>query len=66
MPKISKEAADYGKGLPQAHCGICQHFTAPSHCGIVVDPVRPEDWCKYFARVKRTFGSLKTEDYDAR
>jgi hypothetical protein len=60
--KISKAAADYGEGLPQAHCGICQHFTSPNKCSVVIGPVAPEDWCKYFARMKhRKFGSLKTE-----
>jgi hypothetical protein len=60
--RVPKRQADYGWGLPQAHCGICEHFTKPDKCSVVIGPVAPEMWCKYFARIKRRkFGSLKAE-----
>jgi len=48
--KVTKQAAEYGKGMAKAHCGICQHFTAPNHCSVVIGKVGARGWCKYFEK----------------
>ena len=50
--KVSKRAAKYGDGLPQAHCGICAHFEPPRACEIVRGVIAPDMWCEYFERKK--------------
>ncbi len=51
--KISKQAAGYKAGLPQAHCGICAHFREPQGCEIVAGRIDPKKWCEYFERKKK-------------
>ena len=31
-------------------CTTCSHFVAPSSCAIVVDPIKPEGWCQFYAK----------------
>ena len=51
--KVTKQAAEYGKGMAKAHCGICQHFTAPNHCSVVIGKVGARGWCKYFEKAAK-------------
>ena len=48
--KVTKAAADYGKGMKGALCGLCRHFDPPNRCAVVIGPIDPMMWCKYFAR----------------
>lgn len=54
--KLEHGEVHYGKGMPRAHCSICKHYVPPPnrddkpHCDIVVDPIRPSDWCDRFAK----------------
>lgn len=53
--KFAHEEVDYGEGLPQAHCGICEHFhenRPRERCDLVVDPIDADKWCKKFHRRK--------------
>ncbi|HVZ28152.1 MAG TPA: hypothetical protein VG798_05800 [Rhizomicrobium sp.] len=31
-------------------CSTCSRFVAPSSCAIVVDPIKPEGWCQFYAK----------------
>ena len=52
--KKLKEDVNYSAGLPQAHCGpsnkwtagSCMHFMPPAGCGKVRGVIKPEMWCK--------------------
>jgi len=47
MAKLSKESVDYSKGLPDAHCGICEHYRHGT-CLIVEGEIEPDYWCEKF------------------
>ena len=47
---VSKVAADYSKGMANAHCSLCTHFTYPDKCSVVEGRVAPAMWCKYFQK----------------
>lgn len=47
MPKLSKDAVDYSKGLPDAHCGICEYYRA-GQCLLVAGDIDPNYWCDRF------------------
>ncbi len=47
MAKFTKEAVDYSKGLPDAHCGICEHYRHGT-CLIVEGAIEPDYWCEKF------------------
>lgn len=49
-PQHEKADVDYGRGLRNAHCSICQHFREPAACELVIGRIRPQDWCKLFQR----------------
>jgi dihydroorotase len=46
---VSKASAQYSKGMPSAHCGICTHYSN-HRCEIVVGEIDPAMWCKFFAK----------------
>jgi hypothetical protein len=49
--KLSQTISKYQdtpKGDQQ--CSNCSHFVAPSACAIVVDPIKPEGWCQFWAK----------------
>jgi hypothetical protein len=48
--RVSKDDADYSRGMPTANCGLCEHFTAPDQCEIVIGPVSPKAWCRFFKK----------------
>lgn len=48
----TKAEVDYSKGLPQAHCGICEHYRDHS-CEIVEGEIEPDHWCRKFKRALR-------------
>lgn len=50
--KISKHEAGYKHGLPQAHCGICEHYSDKPglNCALVLGHVEDEMWCQFFER----------------
>lgn len=31
-------------------CSTCSRFVAPASCTIVVDPIKPEGWCQFYAK----------------
>jgi anaerobic selenocysteine-containing dehydrogenase len=31
-------------------CSTCSRFVAPASCAIVVDPIKPEGWCQFYAK----------------
>jgi hypothetical protein len=45
--KLSKDAVDYSKGTPEAHCGICEHYRHGT-CLIVEGAIEPDMWCEKF------------------
>ena len=47
IAKLSKESVDYSKGLPDAHCGICEHYRHGT-CLIVEGEIDPNFWCNRF------------------
>jgi hypothetical protein len=47
MAKLSKDAVDYSKGLPDAHCGICEYYRHGT-CLIVEGAIEPDMWCEKF------------------
>jgi hypothetical protein len=48
MKRVTKDAADYGRGMKSAHCAICKHFEAPDRCEIVIGKISPKGWCHFF------------------
>lgn len=48
LAKATKHSVEYGRGKPNAHCGLCRHYQLPSACAIVRGSVRPQDWCNRF------------------
>jgi hypothetical protein len=50
MKRVTKDAADYGRGMKSAHCAICKHFEAPDRCEIVIGKISPSGWCHFFAK----------------
>ena len=47
MAKLSKDAVDYSKGTPEAHCGVCEHYRHGT-CLIVEGEIEPDMWCDRF------------------
>ncbi len=49
--KLSQALSKY-QDTPKdgAQCSNCSHFVAPSSCAIVVDPIKPEGWCQFYAK----------------
>ncbi len=47
--KVSKKAADYGKGSPFRRCDKCEYFKQ-NHCKIVEGEIDPYAVCKYFEK----------------
>lgn len=52
--KATKKAANYGPGSAREHCGICRYYLVIPQktvggCTKVRGPIKPEDWCKFFA-----------------
>lgn len=45
---VSKADADYRKGTPEEHCGICTMFRPPKSCTLVDGIIRFSDVCDYF------------------
>lgn len=56
-PKYTHKEADYGRGLPQAHCSICKHYRGVNDCELVEAPIAPAMWCKFFRRRAQTHKS---------
>lgn len=50
--KVPKSDVDYGPGdVDGPHCGACEHFIEPNHCGKVYGKIRSGGWCRlYHAR----------------
>lgn len=51
--KSSHSVAQYGPGDPEGeHCEACTMYEEGStpHCTVVVDPISPSGWCRYFKR----------------
>lgn len=49
--KVSKASVGYEHPAAKSnHCGICEHFEAPSACEIVQGTIRREDWCERFKK----------------
>ena len=50
--KKSKMAVDYSMGKPDAHCGICRHYTSDDpkvgRCKLVAGLIAPQMWCELF------------------
>lgn len=46
----SKSSVGYGRGMADAHCGICRHYLARGACTLVVGRITRTSWCKLFAR----------------
>ena len=50
----SKAAVAYGKGVADAHCGICRHYhqltQALGSCSLVAGRISRTAWCKLFVR----------------
>ena len=54
MAKFTKDEVEYSKGLPEAHCGICEHYRPDSHsCTLVKGDIDPAYWCRKFERALR-------------
>ena len=49
--KLSQALSKY-QDTPKdgVQCSTCSHFVAPSSCAIVVDPIKPEGWCQFYAK----------------
>jgi hypothetical protein len=49
--RLSKERAQY-QDHPEGDqkCGNCMHFVTPDACHIVEGTVKPEGWCKLWAK----------------
>ena len=49
--KLSQAISKY-QDTPKdgVQCSTCSHFVAPSSCAIVVDPIKPEGWCQFYAK----------------
>lgn len=54
MPtKVSQSSVSYtDHGSPTEHCSLCTHYLNPTTCALVVGRIRPEGWCKLFAKRK--------------
>ncbi len=47
MAKFTKSEVDYSKGLPDEHCGICEHYRH-GLCTEVEGDIDPNYWCREF------------------
>jgi len=49
-PTVSKENAGYQE-QPKGdqRCSLCNHFSPPSSCQVVIGTIAPTGWCKLFA-----------------
>lgn len=58
--KKSKSEVNYGQGMPESHCGICEHFIeGSSACTKVRGVIFASKWCKLFKREERHHGEYK-------
>ena len=53
--KQSKSAVNYGPSHGFERCGVCRYYLplaqkAVGNCYKVKGPIKPEDWCKLWAR----------------
>ena len=49
--KLSQAIAKYQDTPKDGNqCSTCSRFVAPSSCQIVVDPIKPEGWCQFWAK----------------
>lgn len=48
--KFPKRAVGYSKGMPKAHCAICEHFQPPNACEVVRGDIKPDMWCRKFKK----------------
>lgn len=48
--KATKEQANYRKGVPHKHCGLCSMFRPPKSCTAVEGDISPTDVCDFFKR----------------
>jgi hypothetical protein len=48
--KVTKESVDYSKGMPESHCGICDHYKSPNACERVKGKINTNMWCKLFKK----------------
>jgi anaerobic selenocysteine-containing dehydrogenase len=48
LSQVLSKYQDTPKGEQQ--CSNCSHFVAPASCAIVVDPIKPEGWCQFWAK----------------
>lgn len=46
--KIDKRVVDYGPGMEERHCSICQFFDAPNACRKVAGDIQGSAWCELF------------------
>ena len=53
-PRKTKAAVHYGRGMPSAHCGICEHFVAPHSCEKVEGRIAKSAWCEMFRKKEQT------------
>ena len=49
--KMAKSVVNYAKGMPGAHCSICEHYRGGT-CRIVDGVINPDMWCLRFAKTK--------------
>lgn len=48
--KMSQALSKYQDTPKDGHqCSTCSRFVAPSSCSVVVDPIKPEGWCQFYA-----------------
>jgi len=61
--KATKATANYRKGSPSKHCGLCSMFRPPADCTAVKGDISPTDLCDYFRRAfsrhERWYGEEK-------
>lgn len=48
--KATKAEAEYEKGTPHKHCGLCTMFEPPHGCSAVEGKIEAYDVCKFFKR----------------
>jgi len=58
MAKLSHKEVEYEHPakMPPNNCAHCMHSFRRNrnmHCEIVVDPIRPEDWCNKYEREEK-------------
>lgn len=51
--KLSHTEVNYGKGMRQSHCSICEHYIPRTRfrrpaCKLVRPPIAPGMWCERF------------------